>query len=83
MPLRVVAPGSVLATQLPNATTPMTVYQQCPFCERVFELGPAEHEPMKRHIWFAHQTSTDSGERRLTDDDDRGTRRSPPPPPVA
>ena len=35
-----------------------TVYQRCPFCERVFELGPAEYRPMKQHIRAAHTDET-------------------------
>jgi hypothetical protein len=30
------------------------VYQQCPFCERVFEIGPNDYRPMKRHIRLEH-----------------------------
>jgi hypothetical protein len=30
------------------------VYQQCPFCERVFEIGPSDYRPMKRHIRLEH-----------------------------
>lgn len=47
----------------------MTVYQQCPFCERVFEIGPEEHEPMKRHIHLIHRDSTGSGGETTTADD--------------
>lgn len=37
------------------------VYQQCPFCERVFELGPTEYEPMNRHIRIAHANDRGQG----------------------
>jgi len=47
-----------------------TVYQQCPFCDRVFELGPADYQPMTLHIRVAHigergRSSKKWSERRL------------------
>lgn len=32
----------------------MTVYKGCPYCERVFEIGPEDDEPMRRHIVRRH-----------------------------
>lgn len=36
-----------------------TVYQRCPFCDRVFEIGPADYRPMKRHIRIKHAQQDD------------------------
>ncbi|WP_153300716.1 hypothetical protein [Halococcus hamelinensis] len=29
-------------------------YHGCPFCDRVFEIGPTDARPMKRHIRLEH-----------------------------
>lgn len=34
------------------------MYQQCPFCNRVFEIGETDFRPMKAHIRAVH---TDTG----------------------
>ena len=36
------------------------VYQRCPFCGHVFEIGPADYRPMKRHIRIKY-TEPDDG----------------------
>ena len=41
------------------------VYQQCPFCERVFEIGPTDYRPMRHHIRIAH-TESDTGTQKPT-----------------
>ena len=41
----------------------IAVYQQCPFCERVFEIGPMDYRPMKRHIRVVHTDEWGNGER--------------------
>jgi hypothetical protein len=42
----------------------MTVYQRCPFCEHVFELGPADYYPMTQHIRVKHSNGQDKGRKR-------------------
>ena len=33
------------------------MYQQCPFCDRVFEIGETDYRPMKAHIRAKHVDS--------------------------
>jgi hypothetical protein len=32
----------------------MPVFKQCPFCETVFEIGPADETPLRRHLRLTH-----------------------------
>jgi len=32
----------------------MAVFKQCPFCEEVFEIGPTDEIPLRRHLRFTH-----------------------------
>lgn len=32
----------------------MTIHQGCPFCQQVFEIGPHDYGPIKRHIQTEH-----------------------------
>jgi hypothetical protein len=32
----------------------MPVYKQCPFCDEVFEIGPADDAPLRRHLRHTH-----------------------------
>lgn len=36
----------------------MTVYKRCPFCDALFEIGPEDDEPMRRHLRAAHVDDT-------------------------
>ncbi len=36
------------------------MYQTCPFCDRVFEIGESDYRPMKHHIRAFH-TDSDEG----------------------
>lgn len=36
------------------------MYQTCPFCDRVFEIGDSDYRPMKHHIRARH-ADTDDG----------------------
>ncbi len=33
------------------------MYQTCPFCDRVFEIGESDYRPMKHHIRAFHADS--------------------------
>lgn len=37
------------------------MYKQCPFCDRVFEIGETDHRPMKAHIRAEHADPDDAG----------------------
>ncbi|MFC4986654.1 MULTISPECIES: hypothetical protein [Saliphagus] len=37
------------------------MYQQCPFCDRVFEIGETDYRPMKAHIRARHADSDEGG----------------------
>lgn len=37
-----------------NAFTHMPIHKRCPFCDRMFEIGEADHEPIRRHIRISH-----------------------------
>jgi hypothetical protein len=39
------------------------VYQGCPFCDHVFEIGATDYRPMKRHIRTEHTESGGSGKK--------------------
>jgi len=32
----------------------MPVYKKCPFCDEVFEIGPADDVPLRRHLRLVH-----------------------------
>lgn len=32
----------------------MTIHQKCPYCDRLFEIGPKDYRPLRRHIAFIH-----------------------------
>lgn len=32
----------------------MPVYKKCPFCDEVFEIGPTDDVPLRRHLRLAH-----------------------------
>lgn len=51
-----------------------TVYQQCPFCERVFEIRSTDYQPMKRHIRIAHANEQGKGKRERSDNKPRQRR---------
>ncbi len=50
------------------------MYQTCPFCDRVFEIGESDYRPMKHHIRAFHIDS---------DSDEDVVDRSSPTPPAA
>ncbi len=37
------------------------MYKQCPFCDRVFEIGETDYRPMKAHIRARHADSDEGG----------------------
>lgn len=39
------------------------VFKQCPFCNRVFEIGSRDHEPMRRHIRLMHASAVETDSR--------------------
>lgn len=43
------------------------MYQPCPFCNRVFEIGASDYRPMKAHIRARH-ADEGSGVSAKTDD---------------
>ncbi|MFC4357912.1 hypothetical protein ACFO0N_08110 [Halobium salinum] len=51
----------------------MTVYKGCPYCDEVFEIGPEDEWPLKRHLLDRHPGPALG----------RGPRRSAAPPPTA
>ena len=36
----------------------MVAYKQCPFCDEVFEIGPTDDVPLRRHLRLTHAESS-------------------------
>lgn len=48
-------------TSKPNGESMSAAFSQCPFCDRLFEIGARERRPMKRHVRIAHTDASDEG----------------------